>query len=700
MGNIQQRRNKEFLKELKNKRNMQIIENKDLIIFINQNKMIQDFITKKFNLKDLKQNQVVFENFLIILSNFLYKKSLNFEKKDCFLINSGFILINDAIAKMFLINKKYIHKLLWENLEDKFDNLENENILERKNSSIFLRLLISIKNFFFTNNFCVDYTNFRSNKIKEEIHYYGWFKSLNNNEIYENRINLLELLLLLYYIELDYMNSKRKKINTVLFFFKYISQNDIFFASLLKQATAYEENGIIPYSGYFYQNLKQKEMYCSALSLNLSILFLKESLPDDNLEKNSHLDNIKEYFNEINNSLNDDFLCDFFNDSEFLLETINKISNSILTMYRNKMTVFPYSLKPTPFIEEMIFLLLTFVNRSEKVVDVIVKMKTDINIIMPLLILLDQIDQNLNNGLYYLTLSCILKLSSSDVFCQRLNEENNFDYKFKDMPVISGDVIDYIICFFLKMIDKKVIEKDFDSIFIFLSILNNVSIYAVDLKKSTCKELFDLIYKLENYHKIINNLNILTVVLNLFVFLEKMIVYNWKSNTLLGSYFILNQNKFQRLKKFGLNKNNLSILLFKKAEKKISKFGKLTKKTKIKIGLSEEKEDFLEEIFENISIIKSRYNFTNLDNYLRSTNKNLHVLNKEDRKNIEKLQKFLDLYCLSNFFRQTSNIANRNFLNNTDLIYIKRFEKITALNIVEKFKKEDLKKIITSIYEN
>ena len=374
MGNSHSRRNKrEFLRDLKNERNFNIIENEDLIKIIDENKIIQDFIKKKFEISILEKNQVVFEDFLIILSNCLYKRSLKFEKKDTFFINTCFKLVNDVISKMFLINKKYIHKILWEKLEDKFENLENESILTKNDSNIFLRLLITIKNFFFINNFGVDYNNLKINRIKEEIHYYGWFKSQNSNEIYENRINLLELLILLYYIELDYTKSKKKKTNIVLFFFKSIDQNDIFFASLLKQATSYEENGIMPYSGYFYQSLKQKEMYSTALSLNLSILFLKESLVEDELDKNDHLNTVKKYFNEVN-SLNDDFLCDFFNDSEFLLETINKISNNILTMYKNKMTVFPSSLKPTPFIEEMIFLLLTFVNRSEKVVDVIVKL--------------------------------------------------------------------------------------------------------------------------------------------------------------------------------------------------------------------------------------------------------------------------------------------------------------------------------------
>ena len=74
--------------------------------------------------------------------------------------------------------------------------------------------------------------------------------------------------------------------------------------------------------------------------------------------------------------------------------------------------------------------------------------------------------------------------------------------------------------------------------------------------------IFNLIKKLENYHKIIKNPNILLVIYSFFSFIEKMLVFNWKTNTLLGAFLILNVKRYERLKKFGKNKNKLAFMLF------------------------------------------------------------------------------------------------------------------------------------------
>lgn len=56
----------------------------------------------------------------------------------------------------------------------------------------------------------------------------------------------------------------------------------------------------------------------------------------------------------------------------------------------------------------------------------------------------------------------------------KLNDENEFEYIFKELPVISGKVIDYVICYFVVQIQIKAIEEDWDSVSIFQSILSNM----------------------------------------------------------------------------------------------------------------------------------------------------------------------------------------------------------------------------------
>ena len=105
---------------------------------------------------------------------------------------------------------------------------------------------------------------------------------------------------------------------------------------------------------------------------------------------------------------------------------------------------------------------------------------------MILLIIIDQIDKDLNNDFYYYCLSCLLSLTSSDIYGIRTCEENKIDYKFDNINVIYGDVVDYLICFFIRLTEERLKIGDFDSVWIFLPILGNISFYSVYIEKSTC----------------------------------------------------------------------------------------------------------------------------------------------------------------------------------------------------------------------
>jgi hypothetical protein len=53
-------------------------------------------------------------------------------------------------------------------------------------------------------------------------------------------------------------------------------------------------------------------------------------------------------------------------------------------------------------------------------------------------------------------------------------------------------------------------------------------VYAVNLRETTCFVVFNTIKKLEDYVAIVHNMSIYVTINNLYTFLEKVIVYNWK----------------------------------------------------------------------------------------------------------------------------------------------------------------------------
>ena len=127
---------------------------------------------------------------------------------------------------------------------------------------------------------------------------------------------------------------------------------------------------------------------------------------------------------------------------------------------------------------------------------------------------------------------------------------------------MSGYVFDYVFCFFLKIIEKKILEKDFECIEICFSILMNLSIFNINLQETTCDCIFNFFMKFENYMEILKNCNLLTILLNLFLVLERILVVNSKFNSLLAAYFFVYQKIFLRITSFGEDKNKLGVLLF------------------------------------------------------------------------------------------------------------------------------------------
>ena len=60
------------------------------------------------------------------------------------------------------------------------------------------------------------------------------------------------------------------------------------------------------------------------------------------------------------------------------------------------------------------------------------------------------------------------------MYCQKLSEENIYEYEFEDLPVISGKIIDYLVSYLFVMIEQKTAEMNNEAVIIFLSILHNM----------------------------------------------------------------------------------------------------------------------------------------------------------------------------------------------------------------------------------
>lgn len=141
---------------------------------------------------------------------------------------------------------------------------------------------------------------------------------------------------------------------------------------------------------------------------------------------------------------------------------------------------------------------------------------------------------------------------------------------------------------------------------------------------------------------------------------------------------------YRRLRQFGEDRARLSVFLFQHKINESMVQSELnqtdgSKRTKINVELTDEEEEQLDKLYNDIQAVKHGFDFVNLDNYLKSTSKNFQVLQKgteKEHKTVEEIKKFLDLYCLSNFFKQTHNVANVNFLNHKDEMFVHKLEMI------------------------
>lgn len=355
---------------------------------------------------------------------------------------------------------------------------------------------------------------------------------------------------------------------------------------------------------------------------------------------------------------------DIFEEPQFLNGILLKISQNICSIYNSQNNVLPKSEIEAPFMEEMVYLFLAILNQEEENTKLLFEGENQPDVLIPLLIMFDQQPKTFENGLYYALLSIFLRLMSCNQFCKNLYHENFFSYKFENLPLISGYVIDYLVCFFLQLTYKKTLEKDFQSTFIYNSILKNISFHSIALSESTSQTFVQVVGKLEDYELIFEDLNQLSVLLNLLSFAERVLVFHWKTNTVFGSYLIENSEMFDRILDLTDDEEKFTILVFNE-KVKVSEGDKT-----LQLEIDPNEETHLKDLIFHIRNIKQHFKLQNLKRFFVTTQKHMSSIKSCSEINpepqLQQIKNFLGMFSFENFFAHSDNMAEVNLLNNKD----------------------------------
>ena len=373
----------------------------------------------------------------------------------------------------------------------------------------------------------------------------------------------MECILQHLFVEDKIVRKKHWLVNPSIYYLQNFNCNEFVVHSLLSQIISYKENGILPYSAYIFRGSNEVSMYCAALSVGLTLKVLQN--PSDFEEQEVESPNIntplimtKTYL-QNQGKLGTVPMEGPFVDEEFLTEVFTYILDSIRSCYQQHETFLPFSFKENPLIEELVYLLLSLLNQHQLCLEVLSEIGESQQVLPTLLVLLDNLVEDLKNGLFHSLLSLFLRLSALDSFGSLLNCPLTIKYKFKSLPVLSGTVNDYFFGLLFVVLSKN-LKKDVpsDDVFEFvISILSNAAASSFGLQHNTCLLLFDLLRKLEDYPRILRDPKLMQVALDIFFVIEKLLVFNWAHNSLLAAYLWLNKDLYGRLRAFGQSRDRL-----------------------------------------------------------------------------------------------------------------------------------------------
>ena len=295
MGNKQTKSGNNFFNEIKEAnsyRDFAIKMNK----LISRGKIEGSIDTSAITGEELNIYEQHIRNFYYFVADHLVensmKKEIN-EKKSYIMLRNLFTILSKLSIHMVNNKPLEFYNILWnrnnfemqvEVKKDQGDNIMSAKVGEEEydgseyQMTVGIKLLVSALRLCFANGYGVKYLVSDKIDVKEEIAKHGWAKSVQSNTITQNRIALLEFLITFIFIEKKFMYIFNKFNNSVVSLIQKHNRSDLLFKSLLLTGVLYNENGVIPYSGYFYKNYLELNLYESALCLNMCLFLLKEPL--------------------------------------------------------------------------------------------------------------------------------------------------------------------------------------------------------------------------------------------------------------------------------------------------------------------------------------------------------------------------------------------------------------------------------------
>lgn len=120
--------------------------------------------------------------------------------------------------------------------------------------------------------------------------------------------------------------------------------------SLLFLGCDYKENGILPYSAYFYKDFLENKLYASALSINLCLLLLLEESKASIKEFTSdHSPSLPLYLVKAQlkstGRLIEAPLTLVYTDEQLMINVLGDIALNVLSIYQKEKTLLPNSYK-------------------------------------------------------------------------------------------------------------------------------------------------------------------------------------------------------------------------------------------------------------------------------------------------------------------------------------------------------------------
>ena len=541
---------------------------RDFVIKMNQlmagRGVAWEFSLEQLNLAELDLYEDLFKHFLIFSAEFVYDHALRKSalEKDSFRMVRVFL---DILQRLFVFmtvrRPRWFFESLWtrvnqdavlEQVLDESGGLKNLKVDRRDylgsedQLPIGLRLLVALTELAFKNGFTIEYDIEDRARLANAVAQNGWNRAGNRSATVLNRISVLELVLTFVMVEKQMCEAQGRRHNAVISFFKSMQGFEVLLRSLLRTGCEYQENGVLPYSAYFYKEQMENQLYLAALALNLALVFLGEETEASRAEFGARDGGVVLFVTRTymrnHPAPRESDLADTFNDEPFLKSVLEALCRNIISLYHGSKSILPNSFRevssaePVPRGERLPFARAAQQTRElpGRAEQAAARPQSDHPAAdparrgaprarqrhllprplaaPPVLLLSPNQPTSTASGSARTTptttssptcrSSRARSSTTSSATSSRWSSRRPRRTTTRSSPSSSPS--------------SRTCEL-------------SSAVYAVDLRETTCLVIFDTLRLLENYVAIVRNPGVFATLNSLFAFLEKVVVYNWKA---------------------------------------------------------------------------------------------------------------------------------------------------------------------------